>query len=111
MKREVEKYINMFEYTNESKLDLNKAEIIRKEMVEKLNSDINLNDRRLAKAYHLLALTSSRVKRYEDSIKASKKAIEYFKNTKNEYYLARAYSLLATTYLILDQGEEFKKII
>ena len=109
MKREVEKYINMFEYTNESKLDLNKAEIIRKEMVEKLNSDINLNDRRLAKAYHLLALTSSRVKRYEDSIKASKKAIEYFKNTKNEYYLARAYSLLATTYLILDQGEEFKK--
>ena len=73
MKREVEKYINMFEYTNESKLDLNKAEIIRKEMVEKLNSDINLNDRRLAKAYHLLALTSSRVKRYEDSIKASKK--------------------------------------
>ena len=109
MKREVEKYINMFEYTNESKLDLNKAEIIRKEMVENLNSDINLNDRRLAKAYHLLALTSSRVKRYEDSIKASKKAIEYFKNTKNEYYLARAYSLLATTYLILDQGEEFKK--
>lgn len=110
MEKIIDNYIEVFEYTTEINLDINKAKRIRNEIEENLNSiGYDLGNKILFKVHYLLALTRYRTRSYNESIEAGLKSLEYANNLNDKYFIARAHALIALNNIVLEEFNNFEK--